>query len=66
MTYTWGDPPPIQKCHNPNHPAKRHGHYGFGGIHWCSDWGSPLLSEENMGHVQNGYIVIFEKADPDA
>lgn len=54
-------PPPIQICTHSDHPARRHGHYGYGGRYWCSDFNSPLLSEENMGHVRNGWILIFEK-----
>lgn len=56
-------PPAIRECTRSDHPAKRHGHYGFGGVHWCSDFGSPLLGEGNMGHIENGYIVIFEKKE---
>lgn len=59
-------PPAIQICTRADHPAKRHGHYGYGGRSWCSDFGSPLLSEDNMGHIENGYIVIFEKPEPPA
>ena len=54
-------PPAIQQCTRPDHPAKRHGHYGYGGKNWCSDFGSPLLSEENLGVIEGRYIVIFEK-----
>lgn len=56
-----GKPPKVQKCTHPDHPAKRHGHYGYGGSNWCSDFGSPLLSEYNMGVVKRGWIVIYEK-----
>jgi hypothetical protein len=54
-------PPPIQTCTYPDHPARRHGHYGAG-PYWCSDFNSPLLSADNGGHVQGGYILIFEKS----
>jgi hypothetical protein len=56
-----GKPPAIRQCQHPDHPAKRHGHYGYGGAHWCSDFGSPALGEDNMGHIERGWIVIFEK-----
>jgi hypothetical protein len=36
-------------CTRSDHPSRRHGHYGYGGRSWCADFGSPLLSEENMG-----------------
>lgn len=55
------NPPTIKTCTNAKHPAKRHGHYGYGGAHWCSDFRSPLLSEDNGGDIESGYIVIFEK-----
>jgi hypothetical protein len=60
-----GNPPAIRVCTRADHPAKRHGHYGYGGAHWCSDFRSPLLSEDNMGHVERGWIVIFEKPGAD-
>lgn len=60
-------PPAIRQCDRADHPAKRHGHYGYGGRYWCSDFNSPLLGEGNMGHVEGGYIVIFEhRPAPDA
>jgi hypothetical protein len=54
-----GSPPAIQVCTYPDHPATRHGHYGR---HWCSDFRSPLLSRDNGGRVERGWIIIFEKA----
>ena len=57
-------PPAIQQCTHAEHTAKRHGHYGYGGRYSCTDFNSPLLAEENMGHVEHGYIVIFEKDTP--
>ncbi len=36
-------------CRRDDHPARRHGHYGYGGTYWCSDFRSPLLDEANMG-----------------
>lgn len=59
------NPPPIQVCTHPTHPARRHGHYGYGGAHWCTDFNSPALSEENMGHVEGGWIVLYEKPTED-
>ncbi|HEY5443376.1 MAG TPA: hypothetical protein VIJ87_02685 [Pyrinomonadaceae bacterium] len=56
-------PPPIQICTREDHPARRHGHYGYGGRYWCADLRSPLLSEENLGVIRNGYIVLFEKKE---
>ena len=56
-------PPPIQVCIHPDHPAQRHGHYGYGGAHWCSDFNSPLLGEANMGATENGWILIYEKSN---
>ena len=56
-------PPAVRECRNSNHPAKPHGHYGFGGAHWCSDFNSPLLSEENLGDVERGWIVIYKNGD---
>ena len=58
-----GKPPAVRTCTRSDHPARRHGHYGYGGRHWCSDFGSALLSEDNMGDVERGWIVIFEKPD---
>lgn len=58
----YGKPPAIRECAFPDHPARRHGHYGIGSF-WCSDFGSPLLSEDNGGHIERGWIVIFEKGD---
>lgn len=54
-------PPAIQICTRPDHPARRHGHYGAGGRHWCSDFGSPLLDRDNGGVTQGRFILIFEK-----
>ena len=54
--------PAIRVCTQSDHPDRRHGHYGYGGGHWCSDFNSPLLSEENGGHIEGRYIVIFEKS----
>ena len=59
---SYGQPPAIQVCRKSDHPAKRHGHYGGG--YWCSDFGSPLLSSDNGGHTERGWIVIFEKPAP--
>lgn len=53
-------PPPIQQCTYPDHPARRHGHYGRG-PYWCADLRSPLLGEANGGHVHRGWILVFEK-----
>ena len=52
-------PPAIRTCTYPDHPKRRHGHYGS---FWCTDFNSPLLSRENGGVVERGWIVIFEKA----
>lgn len=57
-------PPAIRQCTNPRHPARRHGHYGYGGRYWCSDFSSPLLSAENGGVIEGRWIVIFEKIEP--
>ena len=57
-------PPAIRICTQSDHPAKRHGHYGYGGRYSCTDFRSPLLGEANMGHVERGWIVIFEKPAP--
>ncbi len=54
-------PPAIRECTQPDHPARRHGHYGHG-PYWCADFKSPHLAEENGGRVERGWIVIFEKA----
>jgi len=54
--------PAIQVCKYPDHPDRRHGHCGYGGSQWCSDFNSPLLSEENGGQVEGRYILIFEKS----
>ena len=54
-------PPAIRECTYSNHPARRHGHYL--GHYWCADFRSPLLSEENGGCVERGWIVIFEKTE---
>lgn len=56
------NPPPIQVCTHPDHPARRHGHYGYGGRYWCSDFRSPLMSEENNAATWKGWILIFEKS----
>ena len=53
--------PAIQVCTRSDHPDGRHGHYGYGDRYACTDFNSPLLDEDNMGHVDGGYIVIFEK-----
>lgn len=58
---TRGAAPAIQVCTRADHPASRHGHYGYGGRYWCTDLRSPLLSEENMGAVERGWILIYEK-----
>lgn len=42
-------PKDAKVCDREDHPDRPHGHYGRGGVHWCSDFGSPLLNEENMG-----------------
>lgn len=58
-----GNPPAIRTCDRTDHPARRHGHYGYGGRYWCTDFRSPLLSEENLGHIERGWIVLFEKTE---
>jgi hypothetical protein len=30
-------------CPRSDHPARRHWHYGPAGRYWCTDYGSPLL-----------------------
>jgi hypothetical protein len=52
--------PPVQVCTYPDYPARRHGHYG--GRYWCTDFNSPLLSEDNGAAIQGRWILIFEKA----
>ena len=42
-------PKGASRCVRSEHPAAAHGHYGYAGRHWCSDFRSPLLSEANMG-----------------
>lgn len=56
----YGTPPAIRLCTRSDHPIRRHGHYGYGGRYWCCDFNSSLLSEDNMGHIERGWIVIFE------
>lgn len=58
-----GNPPAIRTCAQSDHPERRHGHYGYGGRYWCTDFRSPLLSEENLGHIERGWIVLFEKTE---
>jgi hypothetical protein len=58
----YGPPPPVQQCTNPDHPARRHGHYGYAG-HWCTDFNSPLLGEDNGGHIERGWIVLYERSE---
>ncbi len=65
MAWTTGPPPAIQVCTRADHPAKRHGHYGYGGRYACTDFNSPLLGEENMGFVERGWILIYEKKGSD-
>lgn len=48
-----------QPCGYRDHPEKIHGHYGFGGRHWCSDLGSPLLDRANLGVYENGQLVLY-------
>lgn len=59
---TRGNPPAIRTCTERDHPARRHGHYGAG-PYWCSDFNSPALSSDNGGHVERGWIVIYEKTE---
>jgi hypothetical protein len=35
----------------------------YGGGYWCSDFHSPLLSRDNGGHIERGWIIIFEKCE---
>jgi hypothetical protein len=33
----------ARPCTRTDHPARRHWHYGPAGRYWCTDYGSPLL-----------------------
>jgi len=54
--------PGIRKCERPNHPSINHGHYGPGGRYFCTDFNSPLLSEENGAAIEGRYILVFNKS----